>query len=244
LRQQFEEIVDFEAIPATLSDHDKELKNKYYNDINAQMLLRAIVRLGSKNKTGVDWEWARDERNEIDFDDIIDDLEQEEELYPVPKNKVLRELLNEFVDHALLELRKKGKSWIVPKRAVAWLLNVDLIGKNEEEKVDSDLDEEDDDDEKEEEDDDKFGVASMNPTNGLVADEAKSAALLPTLVSILKGSRLDPICIDFEENSASSLSVSITRNSAPTPCISPERSASRVSVNENNDHDNKRRKLE
>jgi hypothetical protein len=113
LRQQFEEIVDFEAIPVTLSDHDEELKNKFYNDIDAQMLLRAIVRLGSKNKTGDDWEWAGDERNEIDFDDIKDDLEQEEELYPVPKNKVLRDLLKQFVDHALL--RKKRKVLVCAK---------------------------------------------------------------------------------------------------------------------------------
>jgi hypothetical protein len=84
----------------------------------------------------------------------------------------------------------------------------------------------------------------MNPTNGVAAEEVKSALLLPTHVSISKGSRLDPICIDFEENSVASMSVSITRNGAPTPCITPERSASRVSVNENNDQDDKRRKLE
>lgn len=129
----------------------------------------------------------------------------------------------------------------MPKRSVAWLLNFDFIGKNEG-KVDSDF-EEDDDGEKEEEDDDQFGMASMNPTNGVAVEETKEAALLlPKLDSNAKGSRLDPICIDFEENSVSSLSASITGNGAPTPCISPEQSTSRVSVNDQ--PDNKRRKLE
>jgi hypothetical protein len=133
LRQQFEDFVNFEAIPVTLSDHDEaELKSKYYNDNDAQMLLRAIVRLGSKNKTGDNWVWAKDGRIELDFDDIKDDLEQEE-IYPIPDNKVLRDLLKQFVDHALLT--KKGKTWFVPKRSVAWLLNLDLISKNREKSI-------------------------------------------------------------------------------------------------------------
>ena len=188
MREQFEEIVNFEALPKTLSKREKELRDKYWKDSHAQMLLRSLIRLGSSHSL-------------VHFDDILDDLAQmESDTYAIPGKAVLRGKLKEFVDRAFI--RKDRKAWSVPtvkreiekdgftkvKRepGIAWLLNVGP----EHEELDN------------------------NSERPIVIKDESIPSMVPTVITDGSlGSETNPIILDCDNNSMSSLSI----------CLSPEK---------------------
>ena len=84
LRKQFEDIVNVEDVPEELSPEEEETRDKFWENTEAQKLLRSLARLGKGHEL-------------VHIDDVVDDLNEAEECYSMPKKK-MRELLRVFVD--------------------------------------------------------------------------------------------------------------------------------------------------
>lgn len=91
LRKEFEDLVDVEDAPVGLSPDEEETKGKFWNDDDAQALLRSLARLRKGHEL-------------VEKDDILDDLVEAEQR-PMTK-KLLQELLRKFCDKALISKEK------------------------------------------------------------------------------------------------------------------------------------------
>lgn len=222
-------------MPTDLDEEETRIKNMYWKDKNAQMLLRSLVRLGGGEMPGPyappvvgGGKIEHDSDYPIEIEDIVDDMALMEAEGPL-KKQALGRLLRKFVDQALIKKVKKG--WVVSKGNLARLLNfVD----DDEGSTEIDLTEDDDD-----EDDD---LSDYNIID-LSLDEVKSSPLSAfKTASSSSGTKLNPISIDTDEESLSSLSASITRNK--DVCVNPAQSSrsSRVTAS-TGEPETKKRKL-
>jgi len=99
MRKQFADLVDVEDVPKELRPDEEETKEKFWNNTDAQKLLRSLARLRKGNAL-------------VLRHDIMDDLEEAEH-YQMPEKK-LRDLLTKFCDKSLIS-KYEDSQFKIPK---------------------------------------------------------------------------------------------------------------------------------
>ena len=120
-RKLFEYKVPFEEAPMELEDDDINVKEKYWNNADAQAIFRSIARLSSGSNKGENFCQG----------DILDDLKQFAKGYKVTKTN-LRQLLNRFLFNDIIkkddsvESKDAHKLKMKPERLAKLYMNKEL----------------------------------------------------------------------------------------------------------------------